>query len=486
MKKLLTTFLLLLYLIPAKSNRPGFVLDGYFDDWVGCKSVYRDAAHDSEGIDFISMCVRNDADWLYIKLEFAEPTILNLNNDIYLEIDTDNDEKTGYRVAGIGAEMGWNFGSRYGYYNLTENAKTLNHNNIDLYSLPTYASREFELAINRKVLPDGINPLFTYDTIRIVLWDRRTGGDLMPDAGKTFSYVINDDFTNDFTPISIAKENPGSIRIMTWNTFVNGLIDPVRAPVYERIFNVLQPDIVTLNECWSVTAEQTAELLNQWLPVNNKHGWYTTKTDEGNITCSRFPILQSNNIMEDHRMSAVLIEQPLSPVGKMMVINCHLTCCQSDDIRQNEVDALIQFLRQSFTGQNDLKLDPTTPFYLAGDLNLVGDVKQLNTLLTGDISDNETYGPDYPPDGGNTSLLDLVSTLTDRAMAYTWRDPDKTFSPSRLDYILYTGQRITILKSFNLQTEIMPDNRLDEVHLFKNDTKAASDHLPRIADISFL
>lgn len=485
MKRFLLSLFLLMYLIPAKSNQPGFVLDGYFGDWIGCKSICRDPVNDAKGIDFISMCVRNDADWLYIKLEFAEPTVLNLNNDIYLEIDTDNNEKTGYRVAGIGAEMGWNFGSRYGYFNLTETAKTLNHNNIDLYSLPTYSSREFELAINRKVLPDGINPLFTYDTIKIVLWDRRAGGDLMPDAGHTFSYVINDDYVNDFTPVNIARENPGSIRIMTWNTYMDGLSDSLRTPAYERIFNILQPDIITLNECWTGSSEQTAGLLNQWLPVDNGHGWYTTKTDESNITCSRYPILQSISLMEGHNMSAVVIELPESPVGRMLVINCHLTCCQSDHIRQNEADALIRFLRQSFTGQNSFNLDPQIPFYIAGDLNLVGDVNQLKTLLTGDISDNETYGPDYPPGGGNTSLIDLVSTLTDRAMGYTWRDTGKTFSPSRLDYILYTGNRIGILKSFILQTEIMPDETLKDVHLFKNDTKTASDHLPRVADISF-
>ncbi len=485
MKKFITSLLLLLYLIPAKPNQPGFVLDGYFDDWAGCKSICRDAAGDVRGIDFISMCVRNDAEWLYIKLEFAKPTILNQNNDIYLEIDTDNDEKTGYRVAGIGAEMGWNFGSRRGYYNLTETAKKLNHNNIELYSLPTYSSREFELAINLKVLPDGINPLFTYDTIKIALWDRSIGGDLMPDAGQTFSYVITNDIVNYFKPININREYPGSVRIMTWNTFFDGLTDSTRAPAFERIFKVLQPDIITLNECWTGSAELVADLLDRWIPAENGHGWYTSKTDLGNITCSRYPIIKSIEIMKGHSMSAVIIEQPGSPVGKMMAINCHLTCCQSDDIRQNEADALIRFLRQSFTGQNSLKTDSLMPFYIAGDLNLVGDVNQLNTLLTGDISDNETYGPDFPPDEGKAGLTDLVSTLTDRAMAYTWRDPVKTFSPSRLDYILYTRQHITILKSFTLQTEIMPDETLYEVHLLKNDTKIASDHLPRVADIIF-
>lgn len=485
MKKIIASTLLLLALVSAGATNNDFLLDGYFNDWANCKTTLNDSRGESDGLDFVSMDVRNDEEWLYIRIEFAEPVVLNENNNIYLEIDTDHDSSTGYRISGIGAEMGWNFGARYGFYNLTQKARTLNHQNIDLYALPTHASRQFEIAIGRKVLPDGINPLFNTDTIRIVFWDRRTGGDLMPDLGQTYTYVFNQEMKDTFVPVDLRNEHPGSTRIMTWNTFVNGMNDPERQPVFERIFGALQPEVITLNECWKVNPLHMAAMLNMWMPLTTKTGWVTVKTDEGNITCSRYPISQSINIMKGHRISAAVVDLPASPTGKLLVINAHFTCCQADDVRQKEADAIVAFLRDTFKHKGKIKVPEGTPFYIAGDLNMVGDHHQLLTLLTGDIADNKAFGSDFRPGYGQADLTDLVSPIADRAMAYTWRDTDKTFSPSRLDYILFPQSHITIQKVFTLQTEIMPLNRLTKFKLFTNDTRIASDHLPRVADITF-
>lgn len=485
MKKIIASMVFIFTLAHAGAINTDFLLDGYFNDWANCSTTLNDSRGESDGLDFVSMAVRNDEEWLYIRIELAEPIVLNENNNIYLEIDTDNDSSTGYRVSGIGAEMGWNFGARYGFYNLTQKARTLNHKNIDLYALPTHSSRQFEIAIGRKVLPDGINPLFNADTIRIVFWDRRTGGDLMPDRGQTYTYIFNNDTKDTFIPVELPNEHPGSTRIMTWNTFVNGMNDPERQPVFERIFSALQPEIITLNECWKVNPLHMAALLNTWLPLETKAGWFTVKTDEGNITCSRYPIAESFNIMKGHRISAALINLPASPTGKLLVINAHFTCCQADDIRQKEADAIVAFLRETFKNKGKMKVPEGTPFYIAGDLNMVGDHQQLITLLTGDIVDNKSFGSDFKPDGNQADLTDLVTPIADRAMAYTWRDPEKTFSPSRLDFILFPANRINILKGFTLQTEIMSVDRLTRFRLFTNDTRIASDHLPRVADVTF-
>lgn len=476
--------LVALLLIAGWGFGANFLLDGYFDDWAGCRSTCSDARNDADGTDFVGMSVRNDGEWLYIKLDLAQPIVLNENNNIYLEIDTDNDPLTGYRVSGIGAEIGWNFGARYGYYNLSQKAKTLNYKNI-LYSLPTYASREFEIAIGRKSLPDGVNPLFKNDTIKILFWDRRNGGDLMPDGGITFTYVFTHDSISPYHPVEVARDTEASLRIMTYNTFVNGITSADRIPAFERIFRALSPDVITLNECWQVSADEARSALNTWLPCPDKNGWYTSKTDEGNITCSRFPIAESINIMKGHRLSASLINLDASPTGELLVINCHFTCCQADDLRQKEADAVVAFLRDVQNGKGPLKIKKGTPFYLSGDLNLVGSAGQLMTLLSGDIEDNKTFGDNYLPDEGTGELTDLISPIADRPMAYTWRDPEKTFSPSRLDYIIYPKSMIKVIKAFTLQTEIMPECRLTPLKLYTNDTQIASDHLPRVADITF-
>lgn len=482
-KNLLLLFALLLSGI---ANASDFVLDGYFNDWEKCKSVFTDSRNESDDVDFVSMSFRSDSDWLYIKLVLDKPVVLNENNNIYLEIDTDNNPLTGYRVSGIGAEMGWNFGARYGYYNLTEKARTLTHKNIELYALPTHASREFEIAIGRKVLPDGTTPLFNSDTIHVLFWNRKDGGDLMPDGGTVFHYVmkpcpvVKSELTN------LKRADSTDLRVMTYNTFINGISDPERMPAFERIFKATNPDLITLNECWKVKPETVQSLLNLWLPLPEKQSWQVAKTDEGNITCSRYPILDSENVYKDHRISAVLVQTNNSPTGEIMVINCHFTCCHADNVRQEEADALIAFLRELYKGKKKMKIKPGTPFFLAGDLNLVGKEQQLLTLLHGDIANQKKFGKNFQPDNGKAPLTDLVSEVIGRRMAYTWRDPEKTFSPSRLDYILYPASKIQIRKAFTLQTEILPENWLLDQNLKANDTRQASDHLPRVADFRFV
>lgn len=483
MKKTFLSFIVLMAF--AKSFASEFLLDGYFSDWNDCKSTYLDTQKDASDVDFLSMSFRHDADWLYIKLEVAEPLVLNENNHIYLEIDTDNNPSTGYRVSGIGAEMGWNFGARYGFYNLTQKARTLNHKNIELYALPTYQSKVFEIAIGRKVLPDGVTPLFNNDTIKVLFWNRCDEGDLMPNDGKVFTYVFTHDTLSHPTLQSLDKAAGTDFRAMTFNVFINGMTDPDRQPAFARIFQALQPDVVTLNECWKVEPGAAAALFNLWMPLEHNTSWSVVKTDDGNITCSRFPILKTINIMPGHSLSAVLLQLDASPDSQLMVINSHLTCCQADDIRQQEADAVIAFLRESYTGKSGFKVNPQTPFYISGDLNLVGDDEQLLTLMNGTIQDHKQFGSDYPPDNGNAGLTDLVSKVIGRRMAYTWRDSDKTFSPSRLDYMLYPASKILPLNAFTLQTEILEKSWLSQFRLYPNDTRIASDHLPRVADFQF-
>jgi hypothetical protein len=119
-----------------------------------------------------------------------------------------------------------------------------------------------------------------------------------------------------------------------------------------------------------------------------------------------------------------------------------------------------------------------------GDFNLVGYSQQLKTLTEGDIADESTFGKDFFPDWDNTALTDLFSRHTSIRMGYTWRDDHSSFSPGKLDYILFTDSVIEPGNHFVLNTLAMPISELDKYGLLPEDTNLASDHLPRIMDIA--
>ena len=125
-----------------------------------------------------------------------------------------------------------------------------------------------------------------------------------------------------------------------------------------------------------------------------------------------------------------------------------------------------------------------TPFMLLGDLNLVGDSQQLRTLVSGETVNVSEFGDGGPPDWDDSNLEDLLSVQTDKRTAYTWRNDGSSFSPGRLDFMIYTGSVMNVEKAYTLQTNVMPPERLAANGLLKGDTGLASDHLPKVADFT--
>ena len=117
-----------------------------------------------------------------------------------------------------------------------------------------------------------------------------------------------------------------------------------------------------------------------------------------------------------------------------------------------------------------------------GDLNLVGDSQQLVSLLTGDIIDESTYGPDFNPDWDGTDLADVVSRQTEARFAYTWRNDFSSFSPGRLDFLLYNDSVLDLARELVIYTPEMSAGELSQYGLLANDVTIVSDHLPLVAD----
>ena len=89
-------------------------------------------------------------------------------------------------------------------------------------------------------------------------------------------------------------------------------------------------------------------------------------------------------------------------------------------------------------------------------------------MLTGDIQNNATYGPDGAMDWDGTNDASTHALQTDARMGYTWRSNTSSYPSGLLDHMLYTDAAATLAKSFILRTEVMPPATLSALGLNSN------------------
>jgi hypothetical protein len=125
---------------------------------------------------------------------------------------------------------------------------------------------------------------------------------------------------------------------------------------------------------------------------------------------------------------------------------------------------------------------------VVGDLNLVQTLNPLNALLTGDVTNEIAFGPDSPPDWDGSNLTD-AHPVHNGAGTTDWTYRSGSFSPSRLDYFLYTDSVAQTANEFVLNTVSMTPAQLAATGLQQNDVLLTSgnnyDHIPVVVDFRF-
>ena len=190
-------------------------------------------------------------------------------------------------------------------------------------------------------------------------------------------------------------------------------------------------------------------------------------------------------MISSERTMAVLLDTE-SELGKdLLIFNSHLSCCANNDDRQEQVDEFISVWRDWISGgDGPFEIDTETPFVHVGDFNFVGYRQQVETIRTGDIQNEADHGPDFPPDWDSSDIVDLFSRHTHKRMGYTWRSDGSSFNPGKLDYVFFSDATIDTGRHFTLNTLAIDEGTLLEMGLESEDTNQASDHLPRVFDIS--
>ena len=468
----------------SSQNDP-IAIDGLFADWYSVAVYAEDYTDDVHDWDMEALKVAHDDTYLYMYFFFSDDEHLMQDwNDIRLFIDLDNDTTSGASINGMGADIEWCFGCREGFYIHAGGQETIWQNDLQLRMMPTITDTQFEIAIGLESNAMTLWNSFTPDTIQIVFYSDATGSDdQMPEDGSTVEYVIGNTTVAGLQELSLSKKSESDIRIVSYNVWSSNIVEDDYEVYFERILKALDPDIIALQEFYN-TADTTElkSLISAWLPDDQ---WYMSGLFRDNIIVSKYPVIGESYVTESTRTMVTLLDTEEELGKNLMILNSHLACCSNNDGRQYDADQITAYLRDWIqTGSGPFTLDSETPFLHVGDLNLVGYRQQLTTLTDGDIEDESTFGSDFLPDWDTTALSDVFSVSTSERMGYTWRRDYSSYSPGKLDYILYTDSVIDTGKHFILNTLSMSEEALLANNLESGDTFSASDHLPRVLDIS--
>ena len=456
-------------------------IDGQFHDWDNVGIAYSDMEGDGMSADFGDVKITYDMEFLFIYFNFHNGEYLMQDgNAFHLYIDADNNASTGLDFHGIGAELDWTFGQREGVFYINGGSEIIWQNDLTLRIGPTITSTEFEIAISRESDVLTLNESQVLAEGKIVIAEAPPNSDTVPNEDGGIYFSIGEDTVPLPEPIPLERKHEDDIRIVTYNTWNDGFLDEERQPHFKRIIQALDPDVIALQEHWDW--DEIDDIIQSWFP---DEPWHASWTHRDMVVLSRFSIIDDASLISSGRTMGALLDTEEELGKNLLIVNSHLSCCANNEDRQQQVDEFLSVWREWISNENGpFNLEDETPFVHVGDFNFVGYRQQVETIRIGDIVDENEYGEDFLPDWDNTAVVDLFSRHTHKRMGYTWRSDGSSFNPGKLDYIFYSDATIDTGRHFTLNTLAMEEATLMEYGLEWDDTQEASDHLPRVFDIT--
>lgn len=296
-----------------------------------------------------------------------------------------------------------------------------------------------------------------------------------------------------------SKTNASDLRLMAWNVEKNFLTsDPTIDAAMTRIFQVVQPDIIAMQEVPpSFTFSQIRAKLDAIMPLGPGTSWTVqVSLSDGfnrNVLAARFPmslrIQDTTPASEVRGVAGALIDLPAPYPRDIYVMSVHFKCCSTGPTdtarRQQAADAVAKWFGDIRTPGGEIDLPDGTPVVVMGDFNFVDPNPQQPevTLRTGDIIDTATYGSPIKGDWDNTDLVDVQPADPFTSDLDTW--PSGTSNPSsRLDRLYYTDSAAAVGNKWILNTRAMTSTARTGAGLFFFDSENSADHLPIIIDFT--
>ena len=470
-------------LIPILGQSQNILIDGKFDDWADITPV-EDAADSGSNLDFQKVWVHSDEQFIYLSFEFRQEVQLQEGNNLAFYMDIDDNENSGSSSSfSRGADLIYNFGNKEGLLYVDGTILNINHADFGYVSAPTVSSRRFEIAFRRD--HDFYNEVvFSAPKVNFFFRDQTIGGDRIPDVENTEHVLKNE--TPATIDYSFKKATGADIRVVSFNVQRDAIFEAGRSDAFKRMIQAMQPDIIAFQEIYDNTERDVRNLMQDIMPTApTGETWTISKVLPDIVMVSKFELKGRVTLQGSTSGSAgngVFVYDLPEFDTDLVFINCHLPCCQNNDTRQDEIDAIMGFVRDYKEGKTQFETKEDAPIIIVGDMNMVGFDEQLTTFLTGDIQDEGRFGNDFAPDWDGSDFEDALPYNTNYPTTFTWYNSNSSFNPGRLDLIFYSGSVLDLKNSFSLFTPTLEQDTLSAYGLISNDVLLASDHLPLVAD----
>lgn len=313
----------------------------------------------------------------------------------------------------------------------------------------------------------------------------------------------------------IDKVSPEDVRLFTYNVNWDSIFpdgDPEnyqwrladKSEAFRRLIAATSPDIACLQEINpDRDAGAVSAIFDEVLPLEGNAKWQAVSVYD-TVIVSRFD-LQSDGYelyIPPYQwglgQAAALIDLPDDEYAQtdLYLVCSHFAASgdpESINQRQSQADVIIRQAGDMKTTGDYIDLAPDTPFVFAGDFNVYGNspAYHLETLLTGDIVNEELFGEDVALDWDGTWLTDVLPSHNGgERYFYTWRNDVSDGEPFPLDRVIYSDSVMAVSHAYVLDTRTMSGELLqgyglqaDDVLIIPED--GMYDHFPMIVDFSF-
>ncbi len=469
-----TCALIYLLCLCPRLQAQGVFIDENYDEWT---QLNQDPAADNPfGADILACAADNDENRIYFYLELKDELLLQSNDDVALFIDVDNNTATGRLKDGIGADLAYFFSGRFGAIYHNSSTTYIDHEDIYLVQQPSVRSTQFEIGLNRSLLLNGSTTKM--QTIRYLI---ESSGDQIPNTSGGFTYSCGT--ATPAMPETRYAKAASDLRICSYNVHFDDIFDSFRQSSFLRILGAINADIIGFQEVYDHSSGDLADLVRiaQGIPATTQLYHASAGVDVHMV--SKYPIRGVQSIDGNGAFHMLMPQQQDASLVDVLVINAHLPCCERDEERQDEIDRILQFIRKQKEGLGPFDLADEFPIIVLGDMNFVGSSENPYSLIHGAISNTSLYGTGFHPNWDGGPFSDIVARATGTRNSCTWFSKDSDYSPSRIDYLLYTHGRMRAKNSFVLNVEQMSAADRSELNLLATDADNASDHLPLVVDV---
>jgi hypothetical protein len=154
---------------------------------------------------------------------------------------------------------------------------------------------------------------------------------------------------------------------------------------------------------------------------------------------------------------------------RLLAVALDMQCCGNRDGSPEEARRRLEArLIQAAAGRALRDIQPHAVL-VGGDFNLISTRVPLDIVRKG-----------LDVDGSDLEVADALQL--DGRTAATWSRPRDRFAPGRLDYVLYSGASLEVVRAFVFDAGDLSPEWLAHHHLDADDSRLSSDHMPVVVD----